>query len=178
MKSHDDMERTRCRAWSIGDCDGGISREHLISGCLFDDESVSVRGFRWCLEEPKTVGLSRLVAKILSRKHSSDLSGLDAAALDTFNAFRQSVRLNQVRTGLRAKSLRNQRFVIDGPRLERWFLRTLINLSAGSEWIVGPGVHPEGIPSEHLVKVAFGLEHATTRNTATIATLFNIIPQL
>jgi hypothetical protein len=110
------------------------------------------------LEEPKTIGLSGLVAKILCRKHNSHLSGLDETALDTFDAFRESVRLNKVRTGLRAKSWRNKLFVIDGARLERWFLKTLINLSVGSEWIVGPGVHPEGMPSEHLVKVAFGME--------------------
>jgi hypothetical protein len=158
MNSHDDVEGARCWAWSIGGCDGCISREHLISCCLFDDELVIVRGFRWCLEEPKTIGLSGLVAKILCRKHNSHLSGLDETALDTFDAFRESVRLNKVRTGLRAKSWRNKLFVIDGARLERWFLKTLINLSVGSEWIVGPGVHPEGMPSEHLVKVAFGME--------------------
>jgi hypothetical protein len=89
------------------------------------------------LEEPKTIGLSGLVAKILCRKHNSHLSGLDETALDTFDAFRESVRLNKVRTGLRAKSWRNKLFVIDGARLERWFLKTLINLSVGSEWIVG-----------------------------------------
>jgi hypothetical protein len=96
------------------------------------------------------------VGKILCRKHNSDLSGLDATALDTFNAFRESVRLNNVRTGLRTKSWTIKRFIIDGGHLERWFLKTLINLSVGSEWILGPGHHVEGVPPEHLVNIAFG----------------------
>ena len=51
--------------------------------------------------------------------------------------------------------LTNQRFVIDGWILERWLLKTLINLSFGGTWTIGDG--DVGVPSAALVEVAFGL---------------------
>jgi len=45
-----------------------------------------------CLKEPKKIGLSNLVAKILCKQHNNDLSDLDAAALNAFAAFCESIR--------------------------------------------------------------------------------------
>ena len=42
-----------------------------------------------------------------------------------------------------------KRMVIDGPKLERWFLKTLINLSLA-------GDNSLGNPARELVKIAFG----------------------
>ncbi len=116
-----------------------------------------VRGFPWCLDEPKSIGLASLVAKILCQKHNNELSELDATAFDAFDAFRQAMQLSGIRTGLKAKSWTVKRMEINGPRLERWFLKTLINLSFRGKWIIGPGDHSEGIPSKDLVEIAFGL---------------------
>jgi hypothetical protein len=117
-----------------------------------------VQGFPWCLNEPKSIGLSNLVAKILCKKHNSDLSDLDSAALDAFNIFREAIRLNDVRGRIKKPALWNvQRFVVDGPLLERWFLKTLINISFGKDWTIGPGTHAAGTPSRELVEIAFGL---------------------
>jgi hypothetical protein len=45
---------------------------------------------------------------------------------------------------------------VDGPLLERWFLKTIINLSHGSQWIIGEGSHGVGRASDELVQIAFG----------------------
>jgi hypothetical protein len=144
-----------CWAKSLGGCDKKISGEHLVSKCLFDDDLINVQGFPWCLKEPKTIGLSSLVGNILCKSHNSALSELDSVALETFNAFRESVRLSDARRGINADYLSVKRFVINGPLLERWFLKTLINLSVGGKWIIGNG--GVGIPSVDLVEIAFGL---------------------
>ncbi len=146
-----------CWAAALGECSKKISGEHLISKSLFDDDAVIVQGFTWCLEQPKTIGLSSLVGNILCRKHNSDLSCLDSVALETFNAFRESVKITNARKGLNTKSWTLKRFVVNGASLERWFLKTLINLSFGGEWIIGMGSHPKGTPSKDLVETAFGL---------------------
>src|ERR1700675_999975 len=86
-----------CWAACLGDCGQKISREHRVSKCLFDSEEISVQGFPWCLNEPKTIGLANFVAKILCKEHISALGELDSAALQAFKVFRESVRLNRVR---------------------------------------------------------------------------------
>jgi hypothetical protein len=135
-----------------------ITREHLVSQCLFEGDEIIVQGFPWCLNEPKSIGLSNLVAKILCKKHNSDTSELDSTALRAFDVFRESIRINNVRGKMKKQPLWNvKRFEIDGPLLERWFLKTLINLSFGNQWTIGPGSHAEGTPSKELVEIVFGV---------------------
>jgi hypothetical protein len=145
-----------CWAYLLGDCAAKITREHVVSQCLFETNQVMVQGFTWCRDEPKCIGLSNLVAKILCKHHNSNLSDLDEAALDAFNVFREAIRLTQVREKLKRPATRwnLKRMTIDGPRLERWFLKTLINLTFGGEWPIGLG--NKGEPSQELVEIAFG----------------------
>ena len=67
-----------CWAAPLGGCGGGISREHLVSKCVFPDQSIFVRGLDWCLDEPKEVRIETLTAKILCKDHNSALSELDS----------------------------------------------------------------------------------------------------
>jgi hypothetical protein len=77
--------------------------------------------------------------------------------LAAFDALRESTRLSKVGTGINARSLTFLRLTIDGALLERWFLKTLMNVGFGGELIIGPGKHAEGMPSLELVETAFGL---------------------
>lgn len=116
-----------------------------------------VQGFPWCLNEPKRIGLTNLVAKVLCKKHNSAASELDSVALDAFNVFREAIRIQNVRGKMKRPPQWNvKRFEIDGPRLERWFLKTLINLTFRSQWMIGPG-SPAGTPSKEWVESAYGL---------------------
>ncbi len=144
-----------CWAAALGNCAEKITREHVVSQCLFETQTVMVQGFNWCLSEPKQIGLANLVGRILCKRHNEGLSDLDAAALNAFKAFREGIRLNQVRGKLKKPICWNvKRLEINGPLLERWFLKTLINLSVGGEWPMGSGV--KGSPSRELVEIAFG----------------------
>ena len=68
-----------CWASSLGDCGGGISREHIISASQFDEETITLQCLPWC-KEPKTIGLASLVAKNLCRDHNTALSPVDEEA--------------------------------------------------------------------------------------------------
>jgi hypothetical protein len=146
-----------CWAHSLGDCVGGLTGEHTVSQGLFDTNEIMVQGFRWCPDAPKKIGLASLVANILCKKHNSGLSDLDSAAKDAFNVFREAVRLNNVRQKMKRPPVWNiRRLTIDGPRLERWLLKTLINVGFGGDWAIGEGNHPKGTVSPELVEIAFG----------------------
>lgn len=145
-----------CWAASLGDCGGKLSREHTISECLFPSGKVTVRGFKWCRNESKTIGVGRLVGKILCERHNNRLSELDSEMLKCFESIRESARLNDVRRGLGHSNWTIKRFNIDGRLLERWFLKTLINLNFEGEWRFGDHADAVGIPPKELVEMAFG----------------------
>jgi hypothetical protein len=145
-----------CWAACLGNCSDKISREHVVSKALFLGDQVAVHGFSWC-PEPKTIGLANLTAKILCTKHNSDLSELDSAAGSAFSAMREMMHLSNVRAGLKPHYWKVQRYFVDGPALERWFLKTLINLAVGGQYFIGLDSTEGGRPSASLVEICFGL---------------------
>ena len=145
-----------CWAASLGDCEGKISREHLVSQALFPGGNITVSGLRWCKDGSKTVGLAALTGKILCQKHNSELSELDTTVKRAFEAFDESMQLFQLRSKLQGRRWTIKTFTIDGVLLERWFLKTLINLNHEGPWIIGEGSHPPGLPNDELVRIAFG----------------------
>src|ERR1039457_6265753 len=148
----------RCWARSLGNCEGKISREHLVSECFFPVGGVKVKGQSWCLDEEKEVGLASLTGKIRCQKHNSDLSELDTAIATITETLSESVKLFESRKRVSSRRWRIERYTIDGLLLERWFLKTFINLSVvDNKWIIGEGTHPCGMPSDDLVRIAFGL---------------------
>lgn len=145
-----------CWAASLGDCEGKISREHLVSKALFPDGNITVSGLPWCKDGPKIVGLASFTGKILCRKHNSELSELDTAVKRAFETLVASMQLFNVRGKLKSRRWAIKTFTIDGSLLERWFLKTLINLGHNGPWIIGEGSHSAGLPNDELVKIAFG----------------------
>jgi hypothetical protein len=145
-----------CWAACLGDCEGGLSGEHTISKCLFSAEAVKVRGFHWCLDEPITVGLSSLTRNILCKKHNSDLSDVDAYSKTALNTLADSMALAVRRNELRQNHWTIKRYEIDGRLFERWFVKTLVNVAFGGRYGIGRGAQIAGIPSDNLVRIAFG----------------------
>lgn len=145
-----------CWAASLGDCDGKLSREHTISECLFPSGKVTVKGFDWCKDHEKTIGVSGLVRRILCRRHNSELSNLDSAVLKCFESIRESARLNAARSKVKRKSWEIKRFEVDGLLLERWFLKTLINLQFEGTLKFGDYADIPGLPPKEIVEMAFG----------------------
>jgi hypothetical protein len=151
----------KCWAASLGDCDGKISREHLISECFWDGEkSVFVQGLHWCLNEPKLIGVANNTGKILCEKHNNlfgEAGGVDEVAGSARSLIERAVELNNVRIKLRSRHYNRLHFRINGLMLERWFLKTLINLSHADPINIWAGNRADRIPADELVRIAFGL---------------------
>lgn len=117
----------KCWAKSIGGCDEK-SLEHYVTKSIFSSDIVKVKGLHWCKDE-KQVGLSGLGRHILCRKHNSLLSLLDSEAVKLMHALKYTVELRSTRSKLKPQKWSVHRKFIDGPNIEKWFLKTLINLS-------------------------------------------------
>ena len=120
---------TGCWAASLGGCGEGLSREHLISASLWDGASVDAIGFGWCKTELQRVGPNAVTSRILCRRHNSLLSPLDTAAGEAFDALGRSTALATERSAQPPKVWSTLRFDVNGPLLERWFMKTAVNLS-------------------------------------------------
>jgi hypothetical protein len=147
----------KCWAECLGDCSGVISKEHLVSEGLFSGRAVSVRGFHWCKGSTRELPIRKLTANILCVGHNNGSSNLDKAAQEAFQTLKDIRELRSVREALKAKIWTVVDYTIDGLALERWFLKTLINV-AYTNWehelfAVNEG---DGAVPEELVEIVFG----------------------
>jgi hypothetical protein len=131
----------KCWATHVGGCSEKSSREHLVSRALLPNLTVVVEGFDWC-KEPRSIGVDALTRRILCTRHNSELSPADEAIAQF------SIIANEPKVGI----------AISGRLLERWFLKTLVNLSIGTKDHIGEGMAESepGWPPPYLAAVVFG----------------------
>ncbi len=158
-----------CWAESLGDCDGGISREHIVSESLFVSSYVDVKGFEWCKEETERIGLASLTKKVLCRRHNSQLSKIDSAAAHAFDILRRQTKLSNDRGKQPEKKYKKITFSINALALEQWPLKTLINICFGEKYFIGPTSSQQGRPSDELVKIVFGKDRFGAKNGMYVA---------
>lgn len=115
-----------CWAKGLGGCSGRITKEHYISRAVTGDCTIEVRGLPGLANDSKKIHSSALARNMLCRAHNNGLSPLDVAAGAAFDVFwgRRPVEPT-----------------IDGRLLERWCLKTCINIwyrrddrSPGAPW--------------------------------------------
>jgi len=147
----------KCWAACLGDCSDKLSGEHIVTAGIFSSDKVKVQGLPWCRDAPKEIGLASAVKNVLCTWHNSSLSPLDDAVIQVFGALRDAVRLSDVRSNLPLRRWTKSHFDVDGARLERWCLKTLITLSTGGSVPLGPHSKDAETPDENLVGVCFGL---------------------
>lgn len=120
----------KCWARSLDGCAGKLSREHLLSGGLFDQSQVVVSGYPWCKGETRVVGAAALTRKILCEFHNNALSPVDQAASTFFRQLSAAAELHLERRAQREPGQWEiYQSMVDGTLLERWFLKTAVNLS-------------------------------------------------
>ncbi len=145
-----------CWASSLGDCQGGITAEHYVSECIFPGREVMVKGFPWCRQEHKAIRIERLVRNMLCEEHNSALSPVDAVMPKIFKTLEDASALMDARRKVHSRSWTVKHFRIDVRLLERWCLKTLINVSYPLDFDVSRGTGTLAVPSNELVKIAFG----------------------
>ena len=142
----------RCYAKNLGNCDGK-SVEHYISKSILESiGTFEVRGLPWIdPEESKVVSANALTAAVLCRHHNSLLSNYDIEATKLINHLKlidgkqTSLELAKVPPSL----------VLDGSRIEKWFLKTLCAVMASGNYVIdgkGYGALPV---SDYLVGLLF-----------------------
>ena len=133
---------SKCWANYRRDCDRGMSDEHLLSKALFPQQAVYVSGFDWCGAAEKKIGINSLQRRFLCEKHNNALSPADTEAVEALSAFASGESQREINGGL----------------LERWLLKSAINLSIGTKSHIGCGMSESvpGWPSPYLLAVAFG----------------------
>ena len=129
----------RCWANPLGGC-GSLSREHVVSRSVIASVCgcpLVVSGFP--ILPAGRIGINSLTANILCREHNSALSVLDSVAA-TLIAFLR-----------KARDPGPHQVELDGELLERWLLKTMINVLVAG-WADGRRWSPDG----RLVEAIFG----------------------
>jgi hypothetical protein len=148
----------KCWAAPLGDCSDKLSREHVISDSVFESTKVKVKGMSWCLDEWKEISLKSLVRKTLCESHNSRLSETDNAAMGLRKTLCESADLSTARASVSSTKWNVRTFAVDGRKLERWFLKTLMSLAFGGAFLIGADSSEPGAPSLPLVRAAFGVQ--------------------
>jgi hypothetical protein len=152
------MVRRGCWADSLGDCQGPISGEHLISKTTFGDDpkTVTIKGLDYCLDTSKVIGINAFTANILCFKHNSGFGPVDAAGRDFIDKMNSLGKEHRQRSELPSLNWMVLRHEVDGGLLERWFLKSIINVASLKNWPIGAPTAPPGRPTLELVEIAYG----------------------
>ena len=133
-----------CWAAVLGDCAGGLSREHYISDGIFDGEAITAYGLEWCKDHPIQISLASAVSKILCKRHNERFSPFDAEAAKLSRFLSANVLDDP---------LSEAQITLRGYRLEKWALKTFLNL--GYIGGLDPEHHARLKPREDLVRYLF-----------------------
>jgi hypothetical protein len=148
-----------CYAAHLGDCAGGLSKEHYVSESVLAivGTIIQVTGFPWQRNaETAQIGAASLAAKILCKRHNEQLSPLDSVA---------KVFLSGLQSSFQEASenmLSNTTYQTSGSSFELWLLKVLcgllplckvavphawVNILFQREpWPAGAGLHIFGAP--------------------------------
>ena len=147
-----------CWAACLGDCSNKITGEHVVTKGTFTVDSIRVKGLPWCAEDFQTIGLASFVKNILCRTHNSRLSEVDDAAIELRKALCDIVDLSEARSEMQPQPWPLKTFSVDGLKLERWCLKTLVTIAIDGDIPIGDGDSAPGTVPRELVEIAFGLK--------------------
>lgn len=110
------------------------------------------------MDEQVEIGLSSIVSKILCKRHNELLSPLDEAGAASFSTLREITRLENKREHLKRRMWNVIRYKINGSMLERWFIKTAINIvcAQNQEVTWRESKTPRLEPPSAVVEAVFG----------------------
>lgn len=122
----------KCWAHPISGCSEKLSGEHLVSKGILEEMGgvIRVQGFNWCKNEPKEIGMNSLQSNFLCERHNNLLSNYDKEAISFFKIPETWQKKSTFfkRNGFHIKKV-PIRYAFNGFLIERWFLKTLVNLT-------------------------------------------------
>ena len=133
-----------CWAECLEGCSKEGSREHIITESTLRGPQINVRGLPFLNGKVLTLDKKDFKSNILCRAHNNVLSPVDSAGSSAFDSLRDAAGANP-----------RKKYKIDGNLLERWLLKTMINLEVISDFNVRPPID--------VVEVAFGKRRVGSR---------------
>jgi len=142
-----------CWAKTYSKCEGKLSREHLVSSGIFEQQNIFVQGFEWCKEREKKISVASITSKVLCERHNNSLSDIDKVGIDAVRIIESTLP-----DGARSINTSATKKYIDGYNFERWLLKTAINVSFNGKNHIGVGMtdSEQGKPCSYLLAVVFG----------------------
>ena len=95
----------------VSRCADKASREHIISAGIFPEGTIHVKGFPWCRDEFKEIGVSSFTKKVLCEQHNNTLTHADEAGISAMNVFRQEVHINNARDKMKPRRWTVKKFL-------------------------------------------------------------------
>jgi len=131
----------------------------LVSESFFSGSTVEIRGLPWCKDEPRRIGLASAKSKILCKSHNTALSDLDAEIGRFMDHTREIGRIAYERRGIPRKAIfATIRRRVSALLLERWLVKTLVNLLEDGSWFFNGQALPVRMSRDSLARIAFGLD--------------------
>jgi hypothetical protein len=112
-----------CYAVHLGNCKGGMSKEHYISRSVLEiaGKTVQTSGFPWQkLDQAQEIGIEALTSRILCSHHNSRLSPLDKTGREFLSALKSIFD-----EAIGNENFGHEVFSVDGDKLELWLLKIL-----------------------------------------------------
>lgn len=143
---------SKCYAKHLGRCNGK-SAEHYISKAILEVIGpFEIRGLPWLKQgESKVVSVNALTASVLCRYHNSLLSDFDSEAARFISHLKL---IDSKETALELEQV-PEKFIVDGLKLEKWFLKTFCAVTASGNYLVDGNGYGSLPISEYSVNLLF-----------------------
>lgn len=155
-----------CWANVLDDCSGPLTREHRISVAVWQTGDANANradklrhkvSHRVDGGPPRILTVQNLVATVLCEGHNGRSSDIDEEAGRFAAAFEDLKPTHRQRSQNPLINWNLRRHSIDGPKLERWFLKTAINNLADNGLPIGGTNAEPNRPTRELAEMIFGL---------------------
>lgn len=124
------IARKGCYLSKTMDCDGVLTREHVLSKAILRQlDGIVLSGMPWQQPgESAQVGINAATAKILCARHNSSMSALDDVAGRFFKRLQWIYAQTDVK---HARASKPTATIFSGETLERWMLKALLGAFYG-----------------------------------------------
>jgi hypothetical protein len=167
------VKNDRCWARKLDGCSDKLSGDHIVSvaawpGANRDEREKKKIFFQRGEQLPsgelntdvkggfnRSLTVKNLTAKVLCTTHNEALSALDTESRNltaAIEGFWETCRKRWIPGILYAP----REFVVDGPRIERWFIKTLATMLSQEGLPIGGYNAEPGAPTDELVDIVFG----------------------
>lgn len=101
------------------------------------------------------ININGITSKILCTHHNNSLSEIDRIGTSAFKVINDAVKYNNLRNASGGEASFVHIHRIDGETLEKWLLKTLINISLSTSTFIGRGNTCKNCPRKDLLDILY-----------------------